>query len=273
MEARTVIVTGAARGLGQAMALALVEAGHRVIAVDRDAPAAQASNQFSPLQFRSLAVDLTSATAVDDIVVFSERAFGPVDALVNCAGIGQETISPTFVTEPVKFWSVDDTHWERIFAVNLQAAFRLCRALAPGMVARGWGRIVNVTTSLETMLRVGMSPYGPSKAALEALSAVMAKDLEGTGVTSNVLVPGGPADTRMMPGVPEAQRVHLVQPEMMRAPIVWLLSSQSDGTSGRRFRASAWPTDKPGDEAAEIAGAPVAWHGLAGGAAKVQGRN
>ena len=67
------------------------------------------------------------------------------------------------------------------------------------MIAAKWGRIVNVTTSLGTMIRSGSPSYGPSKAALEAMSAVMAKDLDGTGVTVNVLVPGGVTNTGMVP--------------------------------------------------------------------------
>lgn len=266
MGGRTIIVTGAARGLGAAMAGALLGAGHNVLAVDRDA--------FSLAGERAatLAIDVTQDDAACAVVEACRKRFGPAQALLNCAGIGQETISADFVTEAVKFWTVDDRHWDRIFAVNVRAAFRLCRAVLPAMLEAKSGRIVNVTTSLETMIRTGMVPYGPSKAALEAMTAVMAKDLEGTGVTANVLVPGGPANTRMMPNVPDGQRHVLVQPDVMCAPAVWLMSDASEGVSGRRFRASAWDDALPGAEAAEIAGAPAAWAGIQGGSAKVHGR-
>jgi NAD(P)-dependent dehydrogenase (short-subunit alcohol dehydrogenase family) len=144
------------------------------------------------------------------------------------------------------------------------------------LIAGGWGRIVNVTTSLETMIRPGMSPYGAAKAASEALSAIMSKDLVGTGVTVNVLVPGGPAATRMMPEFVDTAADKLIAPEVMAPPIVWLLSKASDGVTGQRFRANAWKSGIAPEEAARIAGAPAAWAGLAGGAAQasyVEGRN
>lgn len=272
MGRRAVIVTGAARGLGHAMTEALCGAGHDVLAVDRDA--------FSVSDFAAgtgkidtLAIDLTRDEAAAHVVETCNARFGRVDGVVSCAGIGQETISADFVTKPVNFWTIEDRDWDRIFAVNVRAAFRLCRAAAPHMLAQDWGRFIIVTTSLETMIRVGMVPYGPSKAALEAMSAIMAKELEGTGVTVNVLVPGGPANTRMMPNIPEPQRDLLVQPDVMRAPVAWLMSDESDGVTSMRFRASAWDASKPGAEAARLAGTPAAWAGIQGGAAKVAGRN
>ena len=271
MTSLSTVVTGAGRGLGRAMALGLLEAGHNVIAIDRDPQELTALEHAAKRvgsKLACLAVDLTLSDSAKTIIAFAEHKFGPVACLVNCAGIGQEIISAKFATEPVRFWTVDEDIWKLIFAVNADAVFRLCVAVTPGMIARGWGRIINVTTSLETMIRPGMSPYGPAKAANEALSAIMAKDLQGTGVTVNVLVPGGPAATRMMPGFVDTAPEKLISPDVMVPPIVWLLSKASDGVTGQRFRANAWKADIDPVEAARVSGAPAAWPGLAGGAAQ-----
>jgi NAD(P)-dependent dehydrogenase (short-subunit alcohol dehydrogenase family) len=254
------------------MARALLKAGHAVVAVDRDQQELSALERDAKSdggKLACVAVDLTSQTSVATIVDFSGSQFGPISRLVNCAGIGQEIISAKFATEPVKFWMVGEDIWRLIFAVNADAVFRLCVAVTPGMIARGWGRIVNVTTSLETMIRPGMSPYGPAKAANEALSAIMAKDLQDTGVTVNVLVPGGPAATRMMPEFVDTASDRLISPDVMASPIVWLLSEASYGITGQRFRANAWRPDIDPYEAARLSGSSIAWSGLAGGAAQV----
>jgi 3-oxoacyl-[acyl-carrier protein] reductase len=253
------------------MVLGLLKAGHEVVAIDRDQKellALERDAKGAGGKLSCLAVDLTHPDSAKSIVAFAESEFGPVASLVNCAGIGQEIISAKFATEPVKFWTVGEDTWKLIFAVNADAVFRLCVAVTPGMIARGWGRIVNVTTSLETMIRPGMSPYGPAKAANEALSAIMAKDLQGTGVTVNVLVPGGPAATRMMPEFADKSPEKLISPDVMAPPIVWLLSRASEGVTGQRFRASAWKADMDAAEAVRVSGAPAAWAGLAGGAAQ-----
>jgi NAD(P)-dependent dehydrogenase (short-subunit alcohol dehydrogenase family) len=271
MAGVSTVVTGAGRGLGRSMVLGLLKANHSVVAIDRDQKEldllGRDANGIGG-KLSCLAVDLTSSDSAKSIVAFAESKFGPVANLVNCAGIGQEIISAKYATVPVKFWTVGEDIWKRIFAVNSDAVFRLCVAVTPGMMARGWGRIVNVTTSLETMIRPGMSPYGASKAATEALSAIMAKDLQGTGVTVNVLVPGGPAATRMMPEFVDTAPEKLISPDVMAPPIVWLLSKASDGVTGQRFRASAWKADVEPAEAARVSGSPAAWSGLAGGAAQ-----
>jgi hypothetical protein len=104
------------------------------------------------------------------------------------------------------------------------APLALANAVVPEMMRQGWGRIVNVTTSLGTMLNAGSPTYGPSKAALEALSAIMAKDLDGTGVTVNVLVPGGITNTPMVSDEAGFERAKLIQPEVMVPPLLWLVS-------------------------------------------------
>jgi len=109
------------------------------------------------------------------------------------------------------------------------------------------------------MYREGMSPYGPSKACHEALVAVMARELEQTGVTANVLVPGGTTDTNILPEKLGYQRESLIRPEVMQAPAVWLASEESKSTNGQRFIAYHWDESLPIEQRLEKAGAPAAW--------------
>ena len=132
--------------------------------------------------------------------------------------------------------------------------FQMAKAIAPALVAQGWGRIVNVTTSHTTMVMDGFSPYGPSKALIEAATVVWAKDLANTGVTVNAWCPAAPATPAWFLMSEAADRSKLVQPEMMMAPIKWLMSAQSDGVTGRRFIAKDWDPKLDPRAAAEKAG-------------------
>src|SRR5207302_9288297 len=100
-------------------------------------------------------------------------------------------------------------------------------------------------------------------AALEALSAIMAKDLDGTGVTVNVLVPGGVTNTPMVPHESGFDRQQMIQPEAMVPPLLWLLSDAAASVTGRRFLAVHWDKGLPPEQAADKAGAPVAWTSIA----------
>jgi NAD(P)-dependent dehydrogenase (short-subunit alcohol dehydrogenase family) len=138
--------------------------------------------------------------------------------------IGPGSNRPDSWKRPLKFWEITPDQWRRFVAVHTTAPWALANAVVPEMMRQGWGRIVNVTTSLGAMLNAGSPTYGPSKAALEALSAIMAKDLDGTGVTVNVLVPGGVTDTPMISDEAGFDRGKLIQPGVMVAPLLWLVS-------------------------------------------------
>ena len=153
--------------------------------------------------------------------------------------------------------------WKLFVAVHNNAPMALSRALVHDMMRQKWGRIVNITTSLGTMIRGGSPTYGPSKAALEAFSAIMAKDLAGTGVTVNVLVPGGVTNTAMVPFEAGFDRAEMIQPAVMAPPLNWLVSDAAGGVTGRRFLATHWDASLPPEEAAAKAGAPVAWSDIA----------
>ena len=200
---RVAIVTGAAGGIGRAMTRALLAAGIRVAGVDRDrepleALAGSAREQGKGSELLTIQTDLTKDSAADEITKATRDRFGRIDILVNNAGIGPGAIRPDSWQRPLKFWEITPDQWRRFVAVHTTAPLTLANAIVPEMMRQGWGRIVNVTTSLGTMLNAGSPTYGPSKAALEALSAIMAKDLDGTGVTVNVLVPGGVTNTPMI---------------------------------------------------------------------------
>jgi len=265
---RVAIVTGAAGGIGRAMTRALLAEGIRVAAVDRDrepleALAASAREEGKAAELLIIGADLTDDSAADAIAKATGGKFGRIDILVNNAGIGPGAIRPDSWQRPLKFWEITPDQWRRFVAVHTTAPLALTNAVVPEMMRQGWGRIINVTTSLGTMLNAGSPTYGPSKAALEALSAIMAKDLDGTGVTVNVLVPGGVTNTPMISDEAGFERAKLIQPEVMAPPLVWLVSNAAGKVTGRRFLAVHWDTKLPPDEAAEKAGAPVAWTSIA----------
>lgn len=113
------------------------------------------------------------------------------------------------------------------------------------------------------MIRRGYILYGASKAAAEAATAIMAADLDGSGVTANVLVPGGMTDTRIIPDAAVADRSRLLRPGIMVPPLLWLVSPQADAVNGRRFLAAHWDASLPPAQAAEKCGAPIAWTSIA----------
>ena len=264
---KVAIVTGAGGGLGRAMTLALAESGARIVAVDanrelaeriaEDSRGVAGEGRVVPI-CRDLRDPDDCAAIIDD--AFS--AFGAIHAVVNNAGIGMATIRQDFWVENVKFWDVPTDKWQAVFDTNVKGPFMLAKAAVPHLLAQSWGRIVNVTTSLDTMIRPSWTPYGPSKAALEASSANWAGDMEGTGVTVNVLIPGGPADTPFVPTASQPDRSGLVKPHMMAAPIRWLLSEDSEGVNGRRFVANDWDPSLPAETAADASSAPIAWQGF-----------
>ena len=266
MSDRVVIVTGAARGLGCAMTLALAAAGTRVAALDLPA----SDGEMAKLQERARqggfaerilplhgdVSDPGSCTAATDAAV---RRFGTVHGLVNNAARGMQDVGPVLVGKRKKFFEVEAQTWRGVIDTNLNGPFMMARAVAPLLVAQGWGRIVNIVTSYPTMLAAGFSPYGPTKAALEAATVIWSRDLEGTGVTVNALLPGGAANTRMIPANEVSDRSTLVQPEAMIPPILWLMSEGSDGVTGYRFNAQVWDPALDPQEASRKAGAPAGW--------------
>ncbi len=263
LAGKRIVITGAARGLGKPMALACIRAGAQVLFTATDRRALEEAVEESEAKNDQAVIhvaDVRYTGQVDSIIAAAERAFGGVDVLFNNAGIGTGSIRPDFWENPVRFWTIADADYRKFLEINTLSALRLASLAVPQMIARQWGRIVNVTTSLSTMLLAGQAAYSVSKAGLEAVTSVMAGDLAGTGVTANVLAPGGPADTRMVMGV-NVPREALIPADCMAAPAVWLSSNASDGVTGKRFLGVKWDRTLPPGQAAIAAGAPVAWTG------------
>jgi len=263
-ERKAAIVTGAASGLGRAMALGLLGSGMDVVAVDRNAAALAGlpSAAGTPGSVLTLAVDLTQPDSFDRIAASTLERLGRIDVLVNNAGIGQASVRADQRKNPIRFWEASAADWNRFLAVNATAPIMLTRAVVPHMLSKGRGRVVTVTTSLGTMVRAGYLLYGSSKAAAESAMAVLAADLAGTGITSNVLVPGGTTNTPLV-GEEAGDRSKMLQPEIMVPPLLWLVSDAAAGVNGRRFVAADWDRSLPEAQAAEKAGTPIAWLSIA----------
>jgi len=261
---KSVIVTGAASGIGLAMTIALLTAGHDVTAADRNASGLEALVKRAanlPGQVNSVAADLAQPDSFAHIAGSALIRFGRIDVLVNCAGIGQASIRADQRQKPLRFWDTTAEQYNRFVTVNAAAPINMARAVLPHMLAAKHGRIITVTTSLGTMVREGYLLYGSSKAAAEAAMAVLSADLAGTGVTSNILVPGGTTNT---PLVGEAgDPAKMLQPEIRGPPLLWLLSEEAVAVNGRRFIAADWDTALTPAKAAEKAGAPIAWMSIA----------
>jgi 3-oxoacyl-[acyl-carrier protein] reductase len=258
LNGRVAIITGAARGLGRAMARGLARAGAAVIFADIDGATADAeANDMAKSGAKAKAVrcDITNQADCERAVAAAVDSFGGLHILINDAALGPGHVELSPKTKSLKFWEADPEIWQKAITVNVNGTFLMSRTAAPVMIAQGWGRIINITTSLDTMQRRENSPYGVSKTAIEAETLIWAQDLAGTGVTVKSLIPGGAADTGFVSPKSRAAILAsgrtLIDPQVMVTPLLWLASAQSDTVTGARFVAKMWNASLPPNEAAK----------------------
>ena len=264
LEGKVAIVTGAGSpiGMGHAMTLGLVRAGAKVALTDinqewLDETINEVLEVGGDDCATAIVSDVTDAQSCQDAVDATIARLGGLDILVNNAGINSRVGGVG--NNPANFWENSPEAWSRVVAVNLSGNFYMARAAVVHMLDQGWGRIIGVTTSMDSMWRRGGAPYGPSKAGHEALVSIMAQELEGTGVTANVLVPGGGTYTNMTYSGDPNQKDQMIEPEVMQKPVVWLASDDSGEFSGRRIIAYYWDDSLPLEERLERCSAPAAW--------------
>jgi 3-oxoacyl-[acyl-carrier protein] reductase len=237
---RVAIVTGGGRGIGRSIALGYARAGADVVisaARNPDEAAGVAAEGSSlPGTIEAVQADVTDVEEVDRLVERALAIRGRIDVLVNNAARGMRFVNERFMSEPQPFWEADPVGWRMVVETNIVGVFLVSRAVVPHMLAAGRGSIINVTVNQQTMVRRGFSPYGPSKAALEAMTRVWAEELEGSGVVINLLAPGGATATGMVPdSVPEG--VQLLSPDIIVPPAVHLAVTDR---SGQRILATEW---------------------------------
>src|SRR6185503_17767079 len=253
-NSRVVLVTGAAGGIGAAITKALVGAGHSVAAVDRDTAGLE---QLAAERVHPIMADLSSEAPCREAVASAVARFGRLDAVINNAGLGMSSLRGDAEVDVPGIEELTGEIWDRFYAVNVRGHVLVTQAALPHMKKSGTGRIINNTTSFRSMLRV--NPYGPLKAALEALSAVWAEELKRDRITVNVLIPGGPTDTPFLYDDGGRVRTRMLRPEVMGQPALWLISNEAKDYTGNRIIAGNWDAKLPGHEAAKKAGRAIGW--------------
>jgi 2-hydroxycyclohexanecarboxyl-CoA dehydrogenase len=183
LDGKNALVTGAGRGIGRAIALALARDGAQVAIADVDgASAARVAAETAALGRRAvaIAVDLTRRTEVEAMVARAVQELGSVDILVNNAG--WDKVAP--------FLESDEDTWDRIIALNFKGVLYTCRAAVPGMVARGGGRVVNIGSDAGRGGSYGQAVYSGTKGAVIAFSKTLARELAKSKIAVNVVCPG-----------------------------------------------------------------------------------
>eukprot|EP01051_Picozoa_sp_SAG22_P002447 SAG22_NODE_109_length_19706_cov_464.723772_12_plen_284_part_00 len=268
LAGRVALVTGAAGGVGGAWCRMLLEDGCPKLAlvdIDRgrlESFAAALRAEHPAATLLTLVVDIADPPQCARAVAQVRGALGAVDILINNAAVGMGIVRANHLTNTVGIDEVTAEHWQSMIGVNLMGAWSLTKEIVGEMRERGWGRIITVTTSFFTMLRAEMHPYGPVKAALEAMCAGHAEEFAGSGVTVNVVVPGGPTDTAMVTKEDYPDRSQLIQPAAMARPGRWILSAEADTVTGMRYTAGLWEAGASVAEGRAASEAPIGWPAL-----------
>jgi 3-oxoacyl-[acyl-carrier protein] reductase len=236
LSGRVAVVTGAARGIGRAIAERLLESGAAVALWDFDkrqlgetAPHLQGLGRIATVE-----VDVTSEDAVASAARATEAQLGPVDLLVNNAGIGGPI---------VQTWEYDLATFRRVFDVNVTGVFLCCKALVPGMRERNYGRIVNIASIAGKNGSPNFSAYGASKAAVIALTKALARETADTEVLVNAVTPSV-ADTDILRQftpekvkwmVEQVPKGRFVKASEIAALVAWLCSDECSYSTGQLF--------------------------------------
>jgi NAD(P)-dependent dehydrogenase (short-subunit alcohol dehydrogenase family) len=267
LNGKVAIVTGAAGGFGRVLVRALLAEGAKVSALDVSESGLIALRGAVPARSEeallATVTDIADYAACETAVEDTIDRFGGLHILINNGALGMGEIRADHMVNLVAIREITPQMWQRFVAVNFTGAWNMTRAAIGHLLNQRWGRIINVTTSFFTMLRGGFHPYGPCKAGLEAMTSGHATEFANTGVTVNIVVPGGPADTPMVTAVSGFERKDLIPPAVMAPPIVWLCSDAADGISGNRYVAAQWDASQPPEQEERKCRAPVAWPDLA----------
>lgn len=211
---RTVMITGAAHGLGLACANRLRHDGYTVVTVDRDRPADHLTDVSDPIAVTALREDV-----------------GIVDILINSAAV----VGPTGV-----LWEISDLDWKHTFDVNVTGVFNMCRAFIPGMIEHGWGRVVNLASTAGKDGSPKMSAYAATKASVIGLTKSLGAETATTGVLVNAVAPAAfetpmldktdPSVLERLKGLIPMGRVG--QPAELAALVAWLVSEECSFSTG-----------------------------------------
>jgi len=224
---RTVIVTGAARGIGLATVERFASAGATVFAVDVDAEVLAPEAERLGAQWR--VADVSSTADVEKVVADAVEATGRVDIVVNNAGILRDRV----------LWKIPDEDWEAVLGVHLGGTFRFTRACTPHFRERGYGRVVNITSFTGLHGNIGQGAYAAAKAGIIGFTKTAAKELGRFGVTVNAVSPN--AETRMIAGISDEKRAEFeamtplgryADPSEITAAIAFLASEEANYITG-----------------------------------------
>ncbi len=241
LDDQVVVVTGASRGLGRSIALAMAEEGAQVVLAARDGRALNAvATEVEGLGRDALVVrcDVREPAAIAELAQRALHEFGRVDTLVNSAGVA--------LRRPLV--ELTSAEWDEIFDVLVRGTMLVTQAMLPSMIARKRGNIINLAAPLELIEMPGFAAYAAAKYAVAGLTRTLAKELRRYGINVNGLHPGGFADTTMVrgvmgaPGGPGAP-THLVDPSVITPAAIALAAQPARGLTGDIIDAVAWNTD------------------------------